>query len=62
MSKKWQEVDGKKYTPLSRIIYVFDEFVEISNKKYKDIAEDIIDILTTIATRGRSLGIHINFS
>ncbi len=62
MSKKWHEVNSEKYTPLSRIIYVFDEFVEISSKKYKDIAEDIIDILTKIATRGRSLGIHLILS
>ncbi len=62
MSKKWQGVYADKFTPLSRIIYVFDEFVEISNKKYKDIAEDILDILTRIATRGRSLGIHLILS
>lgn len=59
--KKAKEV-GDSYIPLSRVIYVFDEFVEISSKKYKEIAEDIIDILTTIATRGRSLGIHLILS
>ncbi len=52
----------KSGIPLSRIIYIFDEFVEISTTKDKKVAEEIERILTEIATRGRSLGIHLILS
>ncbi len=63
-NKLWGETYATRevFKPLSRIIYIFDEFVEISNIKNKEVAKEIQNILTTIATRGRSLGIHLILS
>lgn len=44
---------------LSRIIYIFDEVVELSISKDKTYSKEIEEILTLIATRGRYLGIHL---
>lgn len=59
--------NSKSSVPLSRIIYVFDEFIEITTSKNKtveekSIIEEIERILKLIATRGRSLGIHLILS
>lgn len=58
---------SKSSVPLSRIIYIFDEFVELITSKNKTIEEksvieEIERILKLIATRGRSLGIHLILS
>ena len=53
---------NKTYIPLSRIIYIFDEVVELSITENKEIAKKIENILTKIATRGRSAGIHLILS
>ncbi len=53
---------NKQYLPLSHIIYIFDEIVELSITKDKEIAKEIENILTKIATRGRSAGVHLVLS
>lgn len=53
---------NKQYLPLSHIIYIFDEIVELSITKDKEIAKEIENILTKIATRGRSAGVHLILS
>lgn len=53
---------NKHYLPLSHIIYIFDEIVELSITKDKEIAKEIENILTKIATRGRSAGVHLVLS
>lgn len=58
---------NSKFTPLSRIVYIFDEFIEMTTSKKKTaeekaMLEEIERILKIIATRGRSLGIHLILS
>ncbi len=64
---KYNNKYSKNDKPLSRIIYIFDEFVEMTTSKKKTaeekaILEEIERILIIIATRGRSLGIHLILS
>ena len=53
---------SKSSIPLSRIIYIFDEFVEMMTSQDKKIVSEVERILKLIATRGRSLGIHLILS
>lgn len=58
---------NSKFAPLSRIVYIFDEFIEMTTSKKKtaeekEMLEEIERILKIIATRGRSLGIHLILS
>ena len=52
----------KSSIPLSRVIYIFDEFVEMITSQDKKTVSEIERILKLIATRGRSLGIHLILS